>query len=755
MSVVGVDLGNLNTVIAVARNRGIDVICNEVSNRSTPTLVAFGSKNRYLGEAAKSQEVSNLKNTVGSLKRLISGNIGPEDKQYLSFRYSDADRKVTVNYQYEERQFTPIELVAMFMTKVKETVSAELQGQAVSDIVLSCPVYFTDSQRRELMAACEVAGLRCARLLNDTTAAALCYGMTKAADMSDEAARHVLFVDMGHSNLSVSVTSFWKTKMEVKSVSSDANLGGRDFDEALAQSIADEIKRAKNVDIRSSPKAMYRLRASSERTKKILSANLKTAVHVESIAEDQDYATDFTREAFEALIQGLLGRVQNTVQQAITASGINPDEIHSIELIGGSVRIPAIKDRVAAMFNGRLEPGSTMNQDEAVARGCALQAAMLSPTFKSRPYSIQDVVVVPIRMAWDPTVEEPEDKEAIVFPAGNALPSTKLLSFTRPLPFDISISTANTNNAKVFGAATIGESNSPVIPKGAIVKVKAKMSLCHTVTIESAHVVEEHQVSEQKEGEEQPVTKTVQRKTDVPVVFVNTALDSKTTNALKEAENSMYANDRLVKDTEQAKNSLEEYIYSSRSKLDSSGEWGACAKPEERTSMLAQLDQIESWLYSEEGEDVSKSVYQGKLAELKVIGDTISKRLLEEEERPRALKKLNEQISSYLQFADDKTPKYEHITEADRATVRKACQSAEQLISGLLTKQSSIRPWDKPALTSSMIEAERNKLINIVAPIMIKPKPAPTTPTPSSTPSEKPTSSASTPESPDVDMDMD
>lgn len=734
MSVVGVDLGNLNTVIAVARNRGIDVICNEVSNRSTPSMVAFGPKNRFLGEAAKSQEISNLKNTVGSLKRLISGDLTEADKQLMSFRLAD-DNKVTVNYLGEERHFMPVELVAMFMTKVKETVSTELQSQAVSDIVMSCPVYFTDSQRRSLMAACEVAGLRCARLLNDTTAAALCYGMTKAADMSDDVPRHVLFVDMGHSNLSTAVVSFVKSKMEVKAVRFDAHLGGRNFDEALAQSIADQIRSAKGVDVRASPKAMYRLRAASERAKKILSANLKTAVHVESIAEDQDFATDYTREAFESLIPDLLKRVEEVVLATIKGSGVSADDIHSVELIGGSVRIPAVKERIAAVFNMRLEPGSTMNQDEAVARGCALQAAMLSPTFKSRPYSITDAVVQPVQMAWDPTPQEPEDTDAIVFPANNALPSTKLLSFTRPLPFDISVSSAG----KVVAAATIGDSSIAVPTAGNwVVKVKAKMSLCHTVSIDSAQLI--------VEGEDQP-------KQDIPVVFINTALDSKTTETLREAENGMNANDRLVRDTEHAKNALEEYIYSTRSKLDG-GDWAECAKEEEKTALLSQLNNTESWLYSEDGEDVAKNVYQAKLAELKVIGEAVRKRKLEEEERPRAHSRLREQVSTYLSFADDiKSAKYDHITEAERATVRKACQDTDSLVNGLLAKQSQLRPWDKPAVTSATIEAERNKLINLVTPIMLKPKPAPTTT--STTNSTSSNTSTPQPESPDVDMDMD
>ena len=714
MSVVGVDFGNLNTVIAVARNRGIDVICNEVSNRATPSLVAFGPKNRFLGEPAKSQEISNLKNTVGNLKRLF---LGAQDE--FNFYKQLPDGRVLVMYQGEERTFSPVELAGMFFTKVKETCSQELQSSAVHDIVMSCPAYFTDSQLAALMAAAQVGGLRCVRMLNDSTAAALCYGMTKAADLDEEKPRHVLFVDMGHANLSVAIVSFWKTRMEVRSVACDANLGGRDFDRALAEAIAHEIRGKTGIDVLSAPaKVQYRLRVAAERAKKILSANLKTAVHVESIAEDQDYATDFTRDAFEALIESLLVRVEATAKAALESANIPVDEFHSIELIGGSVRIPAVKERVARLFNHRLEPGSTMNQDEAVARGCALQAAILSPTFKSRPYAVQDCVVLPIRMSWEPTELEPADRDAVVFPAGNGLPSTKLLSFTRPLPFLIDVSYAL--SGQPIGQALVGSADAPAqLPENGVVKVKAKMSLSHMLSIESAQIVVEEEVVEGEDG----AKKTVKKKTDVPVEYkVYGEISERDLSRLCELEGQMYANDRLVKDTENAKNAVEEYIYMVRGRL--SDGWSALATDQEKAKLLAALDGAESWLY-EDGEDATKSAYQAKLKELTALGDPIKIRHDEAEERPRASARLLSQVAVYRAFAEDKSPKYAHISPEDRLFVTKACDDVESWLSSQSEKQANQSPWDKPVITSKMIDNERDSLINKVAPIMLKPKPSP------------------------------
>lgn len=755
MSVVGIDLGNLNTVIAVARNRGIDVICNEVSNRATPTLVAFGFKNRFIGEAAKSQEISNLKNTIGCFKRLIGRrNVPQEELEFLSYRTETSESNVyaKVTYLGEEQRFTPTELCAMFLSKMKEITCAELQSQSVSDIVLSCPVYFTDTQRRALMDAVEIAGLKCQRLLNETTAAALAYGMTKASDMSDDVAKNVCFVDIGHSNTSIAIVSFWKSRMEVKAVAFDSSLGGRNFDELLVQCIADDIKETRKVDVRSSPKAMYRLRTAAERAKKILSANSKTAIHVESIAEDQDFATDFTRERFEQIIVDLLDRLEIPIRKALVDSSLAVDAIHNVELIGGSVRVPSIKERIAKIF--QQEPGSTMNQDEAVARGCALQAAMLSPTFKSRPYTIQDAVVQDIRMCWEPTIEEPEDREAIVFPACNSLPSTKLLSFSRTLPFEISCSSPHTN--EVFGAAAIGTTGMTVPPQ-AIIKVKAKMSLCHTVTIESAQIYEESVV--EGSGEEEGKQRKVQKKTDVPVVYVHTGMNQQRLEQLKEAECQMAAHDRLVRDTEHSRNALEEYIYSCRSKLGN--EWRDLALDQEKANFISKMDSSESWLYSDDGSDSTKSVYQSKLNELKAIGDPIAKRYIEEEGRPRTIARLRDQVANYLAFAEDKSIKYQHIGEDDRSTVRKACADADANLANLLNKQSSLKPWDKPAITNAQIDLERDKLINLVTPIMLKPKPTPTPPTSTASSAPKPEHQAEQQaasegplnEIPDLDMD--
>jgi len=253
MSVVGLDFGTQNAVIAVARNKGVDVIANEVSNRATPALVGFGPKSRYLGEAAKTQEVSNLKNTVGSLTRLVGRTLNDPDVQieqeYLSAPLVDINGQVgaEVTYLGKKERFTATQLAAMFLTKARETASKELK-LPVNDMVIAVPAWFTDAQRRGLLDAAEIAGLKVLRLINETTATALGYGITKVdLPTAEEKPRRVAFVDIGHSNYTCSICEFKKGELKVVSTAYDRHFGGRNFDKAIIDHFRKEFKEKNKI----------------------------------------------------------------------------------------------------------------------------------------------------------------------------------------------------------------------------------------------------------------------------------------------------------------------------------------------------------------------------------------------------------------------------------------------------------------------------------------------------------------------------
>ncbi|RKO86845.1 Hsp70 protein-domain-containing protein [Blyttiomyces helicus] len=454
MSVVGIDFGNLNAVVAVARNKGIDVITNEVSNRATPSLVSFGEQQRYLGEAAKTQEMFNFKNTVFGLKRLIGRPFTDPDvmnveKKYINANLVEGERgevAAAVQYQGEIRHFSYTQIAAMFLGNVKEFTSAEIKIP-VTDAVISVPGWFTDRQRRAILDAAQVAGINILRILNDLTAAALGYGLTKLdlPDPSDakHKPRNVVFVDLGHSSFQVSVVSFVKGKLVVKGTSYDRNLGGRDFDELLVDHFTKIFDAKYKMDIKSNAKAIFRLRAACEKVKKILSANAKTVLNVECLLDDKDVRAEVDRAEFEELIAPLVARLTGPLEKALAAAEVTADEVDFVEMIGGSTRIPAVKETLAKFFGGNLDENklsTTLNQDEAVSRGCALQCAILSPVFKVRDFSTQEWNNYPIELAWDASVApapksgEPAVTSIDAFPVGNDIPSKpKLLTFFRTL----------------------------------------------------------------------------------------------------------------------------------------------------------------------------------------------------------------------------------------------------------------------------------------------------------------------------------
>ncbi|KAK4204106.1 heat shock protein 70 family [Triangularia verruculosa] len=509
MSVVGVDLGSLNTIIAVARNRGVDVITNEVSNRATPSLVGFGPKSRYLGEPAKTQEISNLKNTVGCLKRLLGRTINDPDIQieqsFISAPLVDVDGQVgaEVTYLGEKTKFTATQLTAMFLGKIKQTAAAELK-LPVSDLVLSVPAWFTDIQRRALIDAAEIAGLRPLRLINDTTASALGYGITKLdLPAADEKPRRVAFVDVGYSSYTCSIVEFKKGELAVKGTAFDRHFGGRNFDKAIVDHLAKEFHGKYKIDINSNPKALSRVYAAAEKLKKVLSANQQAPVNIESLMNDVDVRAMISRQELEAMVEPLLNKVHVVLEQALADSKLNKEDIDIVEVVGGGSRVPAIKERVSAFFNGKAL-SYTLNQDEAIARGCAFSCAILSPVFKVRDFAVQDIISYPIEFAWEKDADIPdEDTSLTVFNKGNVLPSTKILTFYRKQAFDLEARYAQPEGLPGKVPAFIGRfSVKGVKATGGpedfmICKLKARVNIHGVLNVESGYYVEDQEVEEE------------------------------------------------------------------------------------------------------------------------------------------------------------------------------------------------------------------------------------------------------------------
>ncbi|KAK4554126.1 adenyl-nucleotide exchange factor sse1 [Recurvomyces mirabilis] len=507
MSVVGLDFGTQNAVIAVARNKGVDVITNEVSNRATPSLVSFGPRQRYLGEAAKTQEISNMKNTVGSLTRLAGRSINDPDVQieqeYVSAQLVDVNGQVgaEVNYSGKKERFSATQLCGMFLTRIRQTASAELR-LPVNDMVFSVPAWYTDAQRRSLLDAAEIAGVKVLRLVNETTATALGYGITKLdLPSAEEKPRRTAFIDIGHSNYTCTICEFRKGELKVISTAWDRHFGGRNFDKAIMDHFRTEFKEKFKIDVYENPKAKVRLASAVEKLKKILSANASAPLNIESIMNDVDVRGFLKREELEELMKPLLARATGPLEQALAEAKLKPEDIDFIELVGGCTRVPSLKAAITDYFGGKTL-NFTLNADEAIARGCAFSCAILSPVFRVRDFSVQDIVNYPIEFAWEKSPDIPdEDTSLTVFNKGNAMPSTKILTFYRKQTFDLEAKYAKPESLPGKMNPWIGRFSVKGVKADSkddfmICKLKARLNLHGVLNVEQGYFVEEQEIEE-------------------------------------------------------------------------------------------------------------------------------------------------------------------------------------------------------------------------------------------------------------------
>ncbi|XP_059821088.1 heat shock 70 kDa protein 4L-like isoform X1 [Hypanus sabinus] len=499
MSVVGFDVGFQNCYIAVARSGGIETIANEYSDRCTPACVSLGPKNRAIGAAAKIQIVTNAKNTIQGFKRLHGRTFDDPfvqtEKSKLAYelqKLPSGSVGIKVHYLNEERVFAVEQIMGTLLTKLKETSENALK-KPVTDCVISVPSFFSDVERRSMISAAKIAGLNCLRLMNDTTAVALAYGIYKQdLPTPEEKPRNVVFVDMGHSSYQASICAFNKGKLKVLGTAFDPYLGGRNFDETLVDYFCEEFKTKYKLDVKANVRALLRLHQECEKLKKLMSANASDLpLNIECFMNDIDVSGKMNRAQFEELCASLLNRVEAPLKSIIEQAKLQLEDIYSVEILGGATRIPAVKERIAKFFHK--DVSTTLNADEAVARGCALQCAILSPAFKVREFSITDIVPFPITLKWKSTTEEGLG-ECEVFSRNHAAPFSKVITFYKKEPFDLDAYYSNPREL-YYPDSRIGRfSIQNVTPQNdgenSKVKVKVRVNIHGIFNVSSASLIE-------------------------------------------------------------------------------------------------------------------------------------------------------------------------------------------------------------------------------------------------------------------------
>ena len=376
---IGIDLGTTYSCVGVWQNDRVEILPNDQGNRTTPSFVAFTDNERLVGDAAKNQTAVNPTNTVFDAKRLIgrkfSDQVIQEDMKELSYKVvSGQSDKATIEVEFkgETKRFEPEEISSMVLTKMKE-VAETFTGKKVTDAVVTVPAYFNDAQRQATKDAASIAGLNCLRIINEPTAAAIAYGLDK--DKSKEMT--VLIFDLGGGTFDVSLLNIEEGIFEVKATAGDTHLGGEDFDTRLVRHFIQEFKRKNKKDISGNPRALRRLRTACERAKRTLSSTAQTSVEIDSLYEGVDLYTSITRARFEELNTDLFRKCMEPVEKVLRDSKIDKASVDEVVLVGGSTRIPKIQQMLSQFFNGK-ELNKTINPDEAVAYGAAVQAAILS-----------------------------------------------------------------------------------------------------------------------------------------------------------------------------------------------------------------------------------------------------------------------------------------------------------------------------------------------------------------------------------------